>query len=52
VYERWRHYAADPTYRALFDDEAMELSERVFGRIPGVEGLRSGPRAVRHVQSA
>ncbi|HEV2147211.1 MAG TPA: hypothetical protein VGR37_07395 [Longimicrobiaceae bacterium] len=40
VLERWHTYRDDPLYRSLFrDPELIELSERIFGRIPGTETL-------------
>ncbi|MFS8086906.1 MAG: hypothetical protein ACMG6H_14830 [Acidobacteriota bacterium] len=40
VLERWRHFADDPIFRQLFNDgELLELSERIFGVIPGTEVL-------------
>ena len=34
VLERWKEYASDPEYRAIFDDkELVELSNAIFGRI-------------------
>jgi len=40
VTERWKHFAEDPFYRGLFlDREVAELSEKIFGRIPGTENL-------------
>ena len=37
VLERWRWCADDPFYRGLFDAEMIDLSERIFGLLPGVE---------------
>ncbi|MEA2690772.1 MAG: hypothetical protein QOJ16_159 [Acidobacteriota bacterium] len=34
VLERWRWCAGDPFYRGLFDEEMIELSERIFGPRP------------------
>jgi hypothetical protein len=39
VLERFRAYADDPFYRGLFDPEMVELSERLFGALPGTEAL-------------
>jgi hypothetical protein len=40
VLERWKHYARDPFYRTLVqDDELVELSTRIFGPLPGAELL-------------
>lgn len=43
--ERFRWCAGDPFYRGLFDAELVELSERVFGVIPGTEEIAEGARA-------
>lgn len=38
---RWRHFEDDPDYRRAFDDETIELSNRIFGDV--TEGsIRSG----------
>ena len=37
VFERWRAFAADPRYRAIFDPETVDLTRRIFGEIPGTE---------------
>jgi len=37
--ERFRWAEGDPFYRSLFDAELVELSERIFGLIPGTEAL-------------
>lgn len=40
VMERWKHFEEDPFYRELFlDSEVAELSEKIFGHIPGTENL-------------
>lgn len=40
VLERWKTFKDDPFYRSLFkDNELIELSNRIFGRIPGTEKL-------------
>ena len=40
VLDRWRVYADDPLFVCLFEDEELvELSERVFGRLAGTERL-------------
>jgi hypothetical protein len=39
VTERWKHYADDPRFLSIFDDEMLELSRRIFGDIPGTEAL-------------
>ena len=42
--ERWKKYADDPVFQSIFRDrELFELSELIFGRIPGTELLQSGP---------
>lgn len=39
--DRWQPFADDPTFRALFiDPELFELSEALFGRMPGTQRLR------------
>ncbi len=35
VFGRWKHFADDPDYRAAFDAETIELSNRIFGDITG-----------------
>jgi hypothetical protein len=41
VLERWREFAADAVYLDLVaDDELHELSQRIFGALPGVGALR------------
>lgn len=38
--ERWKFYQSDALYRAIFrDDELIELSNRIFGVIPGTDIL-------------
>lgn len=38
LFERWKAVREDPVYRGLFRDrEILELSEEIFGRIPGTE---------------
>ncbi|MFP4144072.1 MAG: hypothetical protein ACLFV3_02915 [Phycisphaeraceae bacterium] len=39
VLSRWKHYAADAQYRMLFDEELIEMSESIFGPIPGTREL-------------
>jgi hypothetical protein len=34
VLRRWRHFADDPHFRALFSDEVVRLSQRIFGVAP------------------
>ena len=36
VHERWRHFADDPAYWALFDSEVIQLAEELFGPGPAV----------------
>jgi len=31
VHERWKHYAHDPSFLELFDDEMLELCREIFG---------------------
>lgn len=38
--ERWKHDIDDPSYRALFDEQVLDLSERIFGELPAAEALR------------
>lgn len=42
VLQRWRAYAHDPDFAALFDQEVFNLAEQIFGRLPGIETLLSG----------
>ncbi len=45
VLERFRHFAGDAFYRAIFDDEELlDLSRRAFGRVAGSEAV-CGARA-------
>lgn len=37
VSERWRHFAADPGYRRLFDRETVDLARAIFGDLPAIE---------------
>jgi hypothetical protein len=40
LFERWKTVRDDPVYRGLFlDREIIELSEQIFGHIPGTEDL-------------
>ena len=40
VLDRWRTYKDDPFYRNLLKDpEVWQLSQRIFGNIPGTEEL-------------
>ena len=41
VFDRWRHYADDPSFRRMFDAELCALSDRIVGPIPGTETLRT-----------
>lgn len=42
--DRWRRFAADPDYLALFDDpEVARMSERIFGPGPLAEGGGGSP---------
>jgi hypothetical protein len=49
--ERFRWAAGDPFYRGLFDAELVELSERLFGPIPGTEALAAAARGAPRVSS-
>jgi hypothetical protein len=45
VLERFRKYEDDPFYLGLFDREIIDLSQRIFGEIPGTERVvRAVPR--------
>jgi len=38
--ERWRHFKDDPAFRSVFRDrDLVDLSERVFGHIPGTDDI-------------
>jgi hypothetical protein len=37
VLDRWRHFMDDDEYRSAFDEETVELSNRIFGDITGGE---------------
>ena len=61
--ERFRNYEDDPFYLGLFDPEIIDLSERIFGEIPGTERIvasvagsfswkRLGGRAWRRARSS
>lgn len=39
VLERWKAYQADPSYRRLFEPAVVELSEQIFGSLPGAAAL-------------
>lgn len=39
VTERWRHYQGDGSFRRIFDAATLDLSEALFGRIPGTREL-------------
>ena len=41
VFDRWRRMIARPEYRALFDDELIELAVEIFGPSPAAAALRS-----------
>jgi hypothetical protein len=43
--ERFRWCAGDRFYRDLFDAELVELSERIFGPLPGTEAIAAARRA-------
>jgi hypothetical protein len=44
VLERFREYEDDPYYLSLFDPEIIDLSERIFGVVPGTEGVVASVR--------
>ena len=46
VLQRWRHFEDDERFRAIFDQQMIEMSERIFGPIPGTEELWEPARAV------
>lgn len=50
VLDRWRRYAEDPDYLALFDEELRELSRRLFGEAAPQPPAR--PAAVRAAAQA
>lgn len=40
VLNRWKHFAKDPSYRKLLNNQEMlEYTEKIFGHIPGTEYL-------------
>jgi len=39
--ERWRSFADRHDFRRLFDDQVLELSERIFGPLPAGDLLRA-----------
>lgn len=39
LFERWKHFAADPAYLASFDPEMVLLAKRIFHGRPGGEAL-------------
>ncbi|NJN61867.1 MAG: hypothetical protein HC795_10335 [Coleofasciculaceae cyanobacterium RL_1_1] len=40
VFERWKHYEKDPIFcQILNNSEMLELSEKIFGHIPGTENF-------------
>lgn len=42
VENRWRAFAAEETFRQLFQDEAVwQYSQQIFGELPGTEVLRT-----------
>jgi hypothetical protein len=47
VLERWKHYRDDDFYVSLFrDQELLDLSESIFGHVPGTEILRRSARTI------
>ena len=45
VLERFRKYEDNPFYLGLFDPEIIDLSQRIFGEIPGTEQIVSKVRS-------
>lgn len=45
VLERWRRFAHDPDYWALFDRVTIDLATRIFGPIPALAWVASQPAA-------
>ena len=45
VLERWQHFADDQQYLEAFDEETIDLSNRIFGDV--TEGRITGPRGRR-----
>lgn len=39
VLTRWKHYAGDEELWRYFDEELLEMSEAIFGRLPGTRAL-------------
>jgi hypothetical protein len=37
--DRWKHYADDPSFRALFDEQLVAFSDEIFGVVPGTDDL-------------
>jgi hypothetical protein len=37
VLERWKNFAHEPGFQELFDPKVIELSEEIFGKLPGTE---------------
>jgi hypothetical protein len=52
VLKRWKHYMGSPEYQTLFDPATIELSERIFGHIPGTEGIIQSSYALPEVINA
>lgn len=48
VFNRWRHFAGEADYRALFDDDVVTLTERAFAELPaaGYAPLREAAMAL------
>lgn len=40
VLNRWRNLIGNEKYASIFDDEVIELSEKIFGKIPGTEKIQ------------
>lgn len=48
VINRWQHFADDPAFRQLFQNQALwHYSAQIFGDIPGTEALRSSNSSLK-----
>lgn len=52
VAHRWRRFAADPGYWALFDDELVALARRIFGPLEAMEHARPPRRWIAALPAA
>lgn len=43
--ERWRRFAACDEFQRLFDEQVLDLSERIFGPLPAADWVRARLRA-------